>query len=107
EMAPTKEINIPIKPNDQVVEVVKYLTYDSTYKPDDVVLITVTCEPKARFLVASIASIIQYSCDIVLSGHVHDVVIDFKRVRIPFTWPNKSIRDIVYADHVSPIALEL
>ncbi|CAG8664472.1 18877_t:CDS:2, partial [Racocetra fulgida] len=54
-MAPTREINIQLKPNDQVVEVVKHLTYDSLYKPDDVVLITVTCEPKARVQVATIS----------------------------------------------------
>ncbi|KAF0525724.1 ATP-binding protein [Gigaspora margarita] len=63
--------------------------------------------PKARLEIASISSIIQYSCDLVLSGHVHDVVFDFSNVRIPFTWPNKSIREILYANHVSPIALEL
>ncbi|CAG8816329.1 11879_t:CDS:2 [Gigaspora margarita] len=109
-MAPTnttKEINIQLKPTNQVIDVVKYLTYDPLYKSHDVVLITLTCMPKARLEVASISSIIQYSCDIVLSGHVHDVVFDFSHVRIPFTWPNKSIREILYANHVSPIALEL
>ncbi|CAG8697995.1 2882_t:CDS:2 [Cetraspora pellucida] len=106
-MAPTKEINIQIKPTNQVVEVVKHLTYDPLYKPDDVVLITVTSMPKARVEVASISSIIQYSCDIVLSGHVHDVVFDFTRIRIPFTWPKKTIRDILYTNHDDPIAFEL
>ncbi|RIB10996.1 hypothetical protein C2G38_2204634 [Gigaspora rosea] len=109
-MAPTnttKEINIEIKQTDQLIEVIKHLTHDPHYKSHDVVLIKLTCMPKARIDVASISSIIQYSCDIVLSGNVHDVVFDFSHVRIPFTWPNKSIREILYANHVSPIALEL
>ncbi|CAG8762817.1 13033_t:CDS:2, partial [Dentiscutata erythropus] len=106
-MAPTKEINIQLKPANQVVEVVKHLTYDSTYKSDDVVLINLACMPKARLEIASISSIIQYSCDIVLSGIVHDVVFDFSRVRMPFTWPKKSIREILHSNASSPIAIEL
>ncbi|CAG8800003.1 25402_t:CDS:2, partial [Dentiscutata erythropus] len=108
-MTLTKKI-IKIKPTNQVVEVVKYLAYDALYEPDDVILITVTCMSKARPEVASILSIIsiiQYSCAIVLSGHMHDVIFDLSLVIIPFTWLNKSIRDVLYANQISSIALEL
>ncbi|CAG8573269.1 54_t:CDS:2, partial [Diversispora eburnea] len=104
---PTKSIQVQIVPNNQVIEVVRQLTYDPLYKKDDVIQITVTTVPRARLEIASIVSIIQYSCDIVLSNIVNDVSIDFSKVRIPFSWPNKTIREILFANHDSPIALEL
>ncbi|CAG8591305.1 17351_t:CDS:2 [Acaulospora morrowiae] len=106
-MTATKSIQVQIVQLDQVIEVVRHLTYDPLYKKDDIIQITATTVPRARVEIASLAAIIQYSCDIVLSNIVHDVIIDFSRIRIPFSWPNKSIREILFAKHDSPVALEL
>ncbi|GBB89750.1 hypothetical protein RclHR1_16530004 [Rhizophagus clarus] len=106
-MAPTKTFNVNLARTNQVIDVVRQLPNDPTYKSDDVVHISLSISPKARIEVASIAGIIQYSCDLVISKRVHDVVFDFSRVKLPFTWPNKTIRDILTLKPMDPVAIEL
>ncbi|RIA91929.1 hypothetical protein C1645_821393 [Glomus cerebriforme] len=107
-MAPTKTINVNLLKNNQVIDVIRQLPYDPTYKPEDVIHISLTIAPKARIEIASIAGIIQYSCDLVMSKIVHDVVFDFSRIKLPFTWPNnKTVRDILYLKPNDPVAIEL
>lgn len=106
-MAPTKTINIHLAKTNQVVDVIKQLRYDPTYKPDDVVHISLTMAPKASIEIASITGIIQYSCDLVISNKIYDIVFDFSRAKLPFKWPNKTIRDILTLKPKDPVAIEL
>uniref|UniRef100_A0A1D1Y7V1 Dedicator of cytokinesis protein 7 n=1 Tax=Anthurium amnicola TaxID=1678845 RepID=A0A1D1Y7V1_9ARAE len=106
-MAPTKKLDIVLARNNQVVDVVRQLPYDPTYKSDDVVHISLTIAPKARLEIASVVGIIQYSCDLVMSKIIHDVVFDFSRIKLPFTWPNKTIRDIIYSKPNDSLAIEI
>jgi hypothetical protein len=104
---PTKTLNVHLAKTNQVIGVIKQLPHDPTYKADDVIHISVTIAPKARIEIASISGIIQYSCNLVISNIVHNVVFDFKHVKLPFTWPNKTIRDILYSKPEDPVAIEL
>lgn len=107
-MAPTKTINVHLARANQVIDVVSQLPYDPTYKSEDVVHISLTMAPKARIEIASIAGIIQYSCDLVMSNTIHDVIFDFSKVKLPFTWPaKKTIRDILTLKPKDPVAIEL
>ncbi|CAB4387373.1 hypothetical protein RhiirA5_357600 [Rhizophagus irregularis] len=107
-MAPTKTINVHLARANQVIDVVRQLPYDPTYKSEDVVHISLTMAPKARIEIASIAGIIQYSCDLVMSKTIHDVIFDFSKVKLPFTWPaKKTIRDILTLKPKDPVAIEL
>jgi len=107
-MAPTKTINVNLARTNQVIDVVRQLPYDPTYCPDDVVHICLTISPKARIEIASIAGIIQYSCNLVISKIVHDVIFDFSNIKLPFTWPlKKTIRDILFLKPKDPVAIEL
>jgi hypothetical protein len=106
-MAPTKQLNVHLARTNQVIDVVRQLPYDPTYKSDDVVHISLTIAPKARIEIAAIAGIIQYSCNLVISKIIHDVVFDFSRIKLPFTWPNKTIRDILTLKPKDPVAIEL
>jgi len=107
-MAPTKKLNVRLAKHKQVIDVVSQLSYDPTYKCDDVVHIKLTMAPKARIEIASITAIIQYSCNLVASKIVHDVVFDFSDIKLPFTWPHKkTIRDILYLKKNDPVAIEL
>lgn len=102
-------INVILARTNQVIDVVRQLPYDPTYCCDEVVHICLTMGPKAKLIeVASIAGLIQYSCNLVISKIVHDVKFDFSKVKLPFTWPNKkSIRDILYLKPHDPVAIEL
>ncbi|CAI2161958.1 15869_t:CDS:2 [Funneliformis geosporum] len=106
-MAPTKTINVNLARTNQVVDVVRQLPNDPTYKPEDVVHVSLSMSPKAKIEIASIVGIIQYCCDVVISKVVHDVVFDFSRIILPFTWPNKTIRDILFSKPNDPVAIEL
>jgi len=106
-MAPTKTMNIHLAKTNQVIDVIRQLPYDPTYKSDDVIHMSLTIAPKARIEIASITGIIQYSCDLVISKTVHNVVFDFSRIKLPFTWPiNKTVRDILFSKPDDPVAIE-
>lgn len=105
---PTKKINVHLAKTKQVIDVVSQLPYDPSYKPDDVIHISLTISPKARIEVASIVAIIQYSCNLVMSNTIQNVVFDFTKVKLPITWPaKKTVRDILYSKPDDPVAIEL
>lgn len=104
---PTKTIKINLVRNNQVVDVVRQLSPDPTYKPEDIVQVSFSMSPKATIEIASIVAIIQYYCNIVMSNVIHDVVFDFCRIKLPFTWPNKTIRDILFLKPNDSVAIEL
>jgi hypothetical protein len=109
-MAPapaTKNVPIVLETVNQVTNCVSQLPQKGGFEERDIVEISVTTVPKARIEIATISAIIQFSCDLVLSKIVYDVRIDFPRMKLPFAWTNKSIRDIVYAPSDNPIALEM
>ncbi|KAG9302948.1 hypothetical protein G9A89_022365 [Geosiphon pyriformis] len=105
-------LDIQLKQVNQVVEVIKQLPSDPSHlltgKPEETLTLSVTLAPKSRLEIAAISSIIQYSCDLVLTKLVHDVRLDFSQVKLPFTFPSqKSIRDILFAKGENSIVLEL
>ncbi|CAJ0761040.1 12095_t:CDS:2 [Entrophospora sp. SA101] len=92
-----------------ILDVIKQLNYDPLFKSEDVIYLSVsTTSPKVTIEIASIAAIIQFSCDLVVSNIVYDVSLNFSAVKLPFTWPpKKTIRDVLFAKHDNPIAIEL
>ncbi|CAG8504859.1 9813_t:CDS:2 [Paraglomus brasilianum] len=109
-MAPapaTKNIPIVLEAVNQVTNCVSQLPYNEGFDERDVVEISVTTAPKARIEIATVSAIIQFSCNLVLSKAVYDVRIEFPRMKLPFAWTNRSIRDVLYAPNDNPIALEV
>ncbi|CAG8440819.1 11559_t:CDS:2 [Ambispora gerdemannii] len=108
-MAPTNNaLEVQLKSIGQAVEAVKAVKqFSQNVKPEETLNIKVSLAPKTRVEIAAVSSLIQYACHIVQSEKVHDVLLDFSQVKLPFTFPNKSIREILFANHESSIALEL
>jgi hypothetical protein len=109
-MAPAtaaKNVPIVLETVNQVTNCVGQLPKCEGFDERDILEISVTTAPKARIEIATVAAIIQFSCDLILSKVVYDVRIDFPRMKLPFPWTNKSIRDVLYAPSDNPIALEL
>ncbi|CAG8538895.1 11294_t:CDS:2 [Paraglomus occultum] len=109
-MAPapaTKTVPILLETVNQVTNCVGQLPREEEFDKNDIVEISVTTAPKARIEIATVSAIIQFSCDLILSKVVYDIRIDFPRMKLPFAWTNKSIRDILYAPNDNPIALEI
>ncbi|CAG8572789.1 6618_t:CDS:2 [Ambispora leptoticha] len=106
-MAPTNTLEIQLKAANQVVEAVKQLQYNVSSKVEETLNFSISLAPKAKLEIAAVSSIIQYACYLVQSEKVHDVRLDFSQVKLPFTFPNKSIREHLFANHDSSVALEL